>query len=352
MLPRPPGPPLHPRWCQSAGGCGRTLLQEGGGGGEGRRGRPFQEASEGRRSTSMRQQALHVLELHRSTPRPPPRGGGGPFTFTFLSGGELPTSAGGARGGAPGGGASMGSHDVFLTSLQDSAYEGFAKFDSNSGTSQVRAPPRPARPRRHPSLEGASQQASREEGAGGRAGAWDEAACPPASWGNEGTRGRTLSLSLSLASSRRSRAAGAPGRVLLSRTGLGRPGCHGRGPLLRPGGRPGDVPPGPSPRPQRGGDGGPVARPTARSRQDSRGRTGSGEEVGGCCCPIPPTSSLPAPAPAPAFAPAGPRRRAGPAADAAAAGTRSPRCCCRSRRRCSTSRRSWTRRSWTSSSGC
>ena len=37
----------------------------------------------------------------------------------------------------------MGSHDVFLTSLQDSAYEGFAKFDSNSGTSQVRAAPRP-----------------------------------------------------------------------------------------------------------------------------------------------------------------------------------------------------------------
>ena len=182
----------------------------------------------------MRQQALHVLELHRSTPRPPPRGGGGPFTFTFLSGGELPTSAGGARGGAPGGGASMGSHDVFLTSLQDSAYEGFAKFDSNSGTSQVRTP-RPARPRRHPSLEGASQQAGRRGlGAGRGPGTRRPARLPP---GGTRERGGGLSRSLYLASLRRSHAAGAPGRVLLSRTGLGRPGCHRRGPLLRPGGK-------------------------------------------------------------------------------------------------------------------
>ena len=45
---------------------------------------------------------------------------------------------------------------MFLTSLQDSAYEGFAKFDSNSGTSQVRAaPPRQAAEAWKSSLEGA-----------------------------------------------------------------------------------------------------------------------------------------------------------------------------------------------------
>ena len=142
---------------------------------------------------------------------------------------------GGAGRGA-GRGASMGSHDVFLTSLQDSAYEGFAKFDSNSGTSQVRPPP-PAPPGRGgiPPSEGASQQAGRRGlGAGRGPGTRRPASLPP---GGTRERGGGLSRSLALASLRRSHAAGAPGRVLLSRTGLGRPGCHGRGPLLRPGGK-------------------------------------------------------------------------------------------------------------------
>ena len=350
MLPRPPGPPLHPRWCQSAGGCGGTILQEGGGGGEGRRGRPFQEAGEGRRSTSMRQQALHVLELHRSTPRPPQRGGGGPFTFTFLSGGELPTSAGGARGGAPGGGASMGSHDVFLTSLQDSAYEGFAKFDSNSGTSQVRPLP-PAPPGRGgipPSRGQASRPGGGAWGQGGGLGRGGLPACLLGARGNEGADSLALSLSrqLSPVSCRR------------------RPGP---GPAEQDGAWPSGLPP-PGPSPPPGGERGPetclqaplpapnAAATAALSPAPRRapvrtagGGPGRGRRSGVVVVPFPPpTSSLPAPAPAPA----GPRRRAGPAADAAAAGTRSPRCCCRSRRRCSTSRRSWTRRSWTSSSGC
>ena len=115
-----------------------------------------------------------------------------------------------------------------------------ARTRASPSSTPTPAPPRcapPAPPGRGGIPPSRGKPAGREEGPGGRAGAWDEAACPPASWGHEGTRGRTLSLSLSLASSRRSRAAGAPGRVLLSRTGLGRPGCHRRGPLLRPGGK-------------------------------------------------------------------------------------------------------------------
>ena len=83
---------------------------------------------------------------------------------------------------------------MFLTSLQDSAYEGFAKFDSNSGTSQVRTP-RPARPRRHPSLEGASQQGGGGWGQGGGLGLGGLPACLLGGRGNEGADSLALSIS-------------------------------------------------------------------------------------------------------------------------------------------------------------